>query len=212
MNVKKYAVQLGLLGLASAIALPAMAQTYNGNTVYKVTRSNGSPQVIVANRSPGEQLTVTYPGATTSRRVTSNACGLAVLRDSTTNPVANLVSVNGVPIDQAALPTQLLPRCLNGTLEEARTANFKTGTGEVVIVATPNTVYESVFAGGRTRNVTANACGFAAISGTSTIPWEDTANQTFSIGGTTYTLGSLPQANPEPLCRSSQLYMPAGWP
>lgn len=212
MNVKKNAVRLGLLGLASAIAFPAMAQTYNGSDVYKVMRSNGSPQVIVANRNPGERLTVTYPGATTSRRVTANGCGLVVLRDSTTNPVANLVSVDGMVIDQAALPTQLIPRCVNGSLEEARTANFKTGAGEVVIVKTPNTVYETVFTGGRTRNVTANACGFAAISGTSSIPWEDTANQTFSIGGTTYNLGSLPLANPEPLCRTGQLYNPAGWP
>jgi hypothetical protein len=91
MNVKKYAVRLGLLGLASAIALPAIAQTYNGNTVYKVTRSNGSAQVVVANRTPGERLTISYPGAISTRRVTANACGLVVLRDSATIAVSGRV-------------------------------------------------------------------------------------------------------------------------
>ncbi len=202
------------IGLAAAVAVSpfASAQTYNGNTVYKFTRSNGSPQVIVANRSPGERLTMTYPNATSTRRVTSNECGMLVLRDSSANLLANLISVDGAAIDQAALPTQLLPRCVNGNLEEARAANFKTGAGEVVIVKTPNTVYQAVYAGGRSRNVTANACGFVAINGTSTIPWEDAANQTFEIDGMTYDISTLPEASPEPLCRSGQLYTPAAWP
>jgi len=200
------------LALAGMTAPLALAQTYNGNAIYKVMRSNGSPQVIVANRSPGERITITYPGATSTRRVTANACGLIVLRDSSSSSLAALVSVDGAAIDQASLPTQLLPRCVNGNLEEPRTANFKTGAGEVVIVETPNTVYEAVFAGGRERSVTANACGFAAVSSTSAIAWEDPANQNFSIAGTSYTLAALPEASPEPLCRNGQLYTPAGWP
>jgi len=209
MSIKKYAVQLGLLGLASAIAFPAMAQTYNGNTVYKVMRSNGTPQVIVANRTPGERLSISYPGATITRRVTANACGLVVLRDGASSSLADLVSVDGAMINQAALPTQLLPRCVNGNLEEPRTSNFKTGAGEVVIVKTPNTVYEAAYGGGRERSVTANACGFAAINESSTYPWA--SNPTIMVGGTTYNVATLPTANPEPLCRSGQLYMPAGW-
>lgn len=212
MNIKKYAVRLGLLGVASAIAFPAMAQTYSGNNVYKVMRSNGTPQVIVANRTPGERLTMTYPNATSSRRVTANACGNLILRDGASNALSDLVSVDGVPIDQATLPTQLLPRCVNGVLEEARTANFKTGAGEVVIVKTPNTVYEAVYSGGRTRNVTANACGFVGVNGTSTIPWEDAANQSFEIGGVSYDINTLPLASLEPLCRSGNLYTPDVWP
>ena len=202
---------LGMMA-AAAIAPFASAQMFNSNSVYKVMRSNGTAQVIVANRTPGERLTMTYPGATSSRRVTANACGLIVLRDSASNALTSLVSVDGASIDQMALPVQLLPRCVNGTLEEARAANFKTGAGEVVIVKTPNTVYEAVYAGGRTRNVTANACGFVAINSTSTLPWDNPVNQAFEIGGTAYDLNTLPEANPEPLCRSGQLYTPAGWP
>ncbi|MBD1877013.1 hypothetical protein H6F75_26360 [Nodosilinea sp. FACHB-131] len=172
-------------------------------------RSNGSAQVIVANRTPGERLTISYPGATSTRRVTANACGLVVLRDGASSSLADLVSVDGAPINQAALPTQLLPRCVNGNLEEPRAANFKTGAGEVVIVKTPNTVYEAAYGGGRDRNVTANACGFAAISESSAYPWA--SNPTIVIGGTTYTVATLPTANPEPLCRSGQLYTPASW-
>ncbi len=109
-----------------------------------------------------------------------------MLRDSASNSLTSLVSVDGATIDQTALPTQLLPRCVNSNLEEARAGNFKTGAGEVVVVKTPNTVYEAVYAGGRERRVTANTCGFAAINSTSTISWEDSANQAFSIGGTSY--------------------------
>ena len=213
MKKRKLLAMAGVGMIAAAAIAPfASAQVFNSNAVYKVMRSNGSAQVIVANRSPGERLTMIYPNATSARRVTANACGLIVLRDSASNAIANLVSVDGAPIDQAALPTQLLPRCVDGNLEEARATNFKTGAGEVVIVKTPNTVYEAVYAGGRDRNVTANACGFVAINGTSTIPWDDPANQTFEIGGTTYDLSTLPEASPEPLCRSGQLYTPAIWP
>lgn len=213
MKKRKFLAIAGI-GLVTAAALSplAMAQTYSGNTVYKVMRSNGSAQVIVANRTPGERLTMTYPNATSSRRVTANACGLVVLRDSPSNALTDLVSVDSMALDQGTLPTQLLPRCVDGNLEEARASNFKTGAGEVVVVKTPNTVYEAVYSGGRTRNVTANACGFIAISGTSTIPWEDAANQSFEIGGTSYDINTLPQATPEPLCRNGQLYNPAGWP
>jgi hypothetical protein len=212
MKRRKFLVMAGIgLVAAAAVAPFASAQMYSGNTVYKVMRSNGTPQVVVANRTPGERLTMTYPNATSARRVTANACGLVVLRDSASNALTSLVSVDGATIDQMALPTQLLPRCVNSNLEEARASNFKTGAGEVVVVKTPNTVYEAVYAGGRTRNVTANACGFVAINGTSTVPWEDTANQAFELGGTAYNVTTLPEASLEPLCRSGQLYTPASW-
>lgn len=70
-------------------------------------------------------------------------------------------------INQGSLPTQLLPRCVDGNLEEARMDHFKTGAGEVVLVKTPNTVYEATYTGGRTASVTVNACGFAQINSTS---------------------------------------------
>lgn len=203
---------IGGIGLivTGLLAPLALAQTYNGSAVYKVTRSTGTTQVIVANRTPGERLTITYPAATTTRRVTANACGLVVIRDSSTNPLTNLQTVDGTAINQAALPTQLLPRCVDGVLEEARTANFKTGTGDVVIVKTPNTVYEAVYRGGRIRNVTANACGFAAINESDSYSWA--SNPTIVIGGTTHTIATMAQANPEPICRTGQLYVPAAWP
>lgn len=202
---------LGLAGLGMALAASAAsAQTYNGNTVYKTIRPDGSPQIIIANRTAGERLSVTFPGAESTYNVTANGCGLIVLRDSTTRQLADLVSVDGAAIDQASLPTQLLPRCVNGTLEEARSANFKTGAGEVVIVKSPNTVYKAVYAGGRDRSVTANACGFATIRSTSTL--DITAFPNFTIGSTSYNLTTLADAGVEPLCRSGALYIPSAWP
>lgn len=200
------------MALTAVLSPFALAQTFNGNDVYKAMRSNGTPQVIVANQSPGSKVEVTYPNATSTRRVTANACGLISLRDTSSKPLANLVSVDGENIDQAALPTQLLPRCIDGSLEEARTDHFKTGTGEVVLVKTPNTVYQAVYSGGRSRKVTVNACGYAAVNSTKTLPWDDAANKDFEISGTAYNIDTLPEADPAPICRSGQLYIPNAWP
>jgi hypothetical protein len=198
--------------LAGAAAVPAVAQTFNGNAIYKVTRSNGTPSIIVANRSPGERVTVTFPNALKSRRVTANACGLITLRDTSSNPLANLQSVDGETIDQSALPTQLLPRCVDGTLEEARAAHFKTGAGEVVLVKTPNTVYPAVYSGGKTANATVNACGFAQMNTTSSRDLTTAEYSDFEVDGTAYSISTLPEASPEPLCRSGNLYLPNAWP
>lgn len=97
MKKRKLAVWAGIgLALTTALSpLAVQAQSYNGSSIYKVTRSNGSPQVIVANRTPGERISITYPDATSTRKVTANACGLITLRDSSSNALADLVSVDG---------------------------------------------------------------------------------------------------------------------
>ena len=195
----------------AAIAPMAQAQTYSGSNIYKITRSNGTPAVVIANRTAGERISVNFTGATTTRRVTANACGLIVLRDSSSRALSDLASVDGTAIDQATLPTQLLPRCVDGSLEEARTADFKTGAGEVVIVKTPNTVYEAVYNGGRTRNVTINACGFGLVTSTSTYDLTRPELDSFEVMGTSYAVSTLPSAGLEPLCRTGSLYVPAAW-
>lgn len=209
---KLLALGLGIGVSLSAIGVPAIAQTFNGNNIYKITRTNGTPAVIVANRTAGQRLSILFPNALSERRVTANACGLVVLRDTSTNPLAELQSVDSETIDQSALPTQLLPRCVDGTLEEARAAHFKTGAGEVVLVKTPNTVYEATYTGGKTANVTVNACGFAQINSTSTRDLSSAEYTSFEVDGTTYDLATLPEASPEPVCRTGNLYVPAMWP
>ncbi len=211
-RIKKPLLMGSILGVAAAIFTPLVqAQTYNGNQIYKITRSNGTPAVIVANQTAGNRITVAFPNATSTRRVTANECGLITLRNTSSRPIANLVSVDGEAINQATLPQQLLPRCVNGNLEESRTAHFKTGAGEVVLVKTPNTVYQAVYSGGRNRNVTVNACGYGQITTTSTYDLTATEFQAFEIGGTAYDLNTLPEASPAPLCRSGNLYTPDDW-
>jgi hypothetical protein len=204
---------LGLACLSLAVtAAPTLAQIYNGNSIYKITRSNGTTSIVVAGQTAGQRIAINYANATRTRRVTANACGLITLRDTSSNPLSSLVSVDGETIDQGALPQQLLPRCVNGTLEEARTAHFRTGAGEVVLVKTPNTVYQAVYSGGRTRNTTVNACGFAQANSTSTYQHDQPEYASFEINGTTYDFASIPEATPAPLCRTGTLYIPADWP
>jgi hypothetical protein len=82
----------------------------------------------------------------------------------------------------------------------------------VVLVKTPNTVYEAVYSGGRSRNATVNACGFAQANSTSTYQHDQPEFATFEINGTTYDFASIPEATPAPLCRTGTLYIPADWP
>jgi hypothetical protein len=98
---------------------------------------------------------------------------------------------------------------VDGVLEEARTANFKTGTGDVVIVKTPNTSHEAIFTADTVRNVRVNACGFAFLRGSTAAPFLGTTQVKIETGSTT-TIGAIPSTDNEPLCRNGVLFTPSG--
>jgi len=83
------ALGLGFGVCLSTLGLPALAQTFNGNNIYKITRTNGTPAVIVANRTAGQRLAILFPNALSTRRVTANACGLITLRDTSSKGLPN---------------------------------------------------------------------------------------------------------------------------
>lgn len=209
MKLRKIAALTGLvLSTLPAFVSAASAQTYNGNSTFKVER-NGQTTVYIGEQAPNADVPVTLIGADRTRRVSANACGLITLRDSSTAPLSGLKSVDGSTINIATLPTRLIPRCVNGVLEEARTADFKTGAGDVVIVKTPNTSYEAIFTADATRNVRANACGFATFRGSTTAPLLNTTQVRIGAGADT-TIGAITSAMNEPLCRTGVLFVPEG--
>ncbi|MBD2078459.1 hypothetical protein [Leptolyngbya sp. FACHB-17] len=209
MNVRKIAALTGLaLSTLPALASGASAQMYNGNDVFKVER-NGQAIVYIGEQTPGADVPVTFIGADRTRRVSANACGLIILRSSPTAPLSGLKSVDGVTINQATLPTRLIPRCLDGTLEEPRTADFKTATGDVVIVKTPNTSYNATYTADVIRNIRANACGFATLRGSTSAPLMGTTQ--VKIGNDTpTTISAIPITMNEPICRNGTLFTPTG--
>lgn len=209
MSFRKIAALTGLaLSILPAFASGASAQMYNGNSVFKVER-NGQPIVYIGEQTPNADVPVTFVGADRTRRVSANGCGLITLRNSDTAPLSGLKSVDGNVINIATLPTRLIPRCVDGVLEEARTADFKTGTGDLVIVKTPNTSYEAIYTADVIRNLRVNACGFATLRGSTASPLLDTTQ--VKIGtGTTTAISTIPTTMNEPLCRSGVLFTPEG--
>jgi Iap family predicted aminopeptidase len=83
---------------------------------------------------------------------------------------------------------------VNNVLREARPANFKDANGRVVVVGKTAGVQSDVLYPGvpNARTTTANLCGYARISNSTTNP----APATFVYGGTTYTTSSLPTQVP----------------
>jgi hypothetical protein len=231
---------VSLLAMSSLSALPASAQMYSGSNTFKtINPTTNQPIVFVGEQSPGGEVSVTFVGADRTRRVSANACGLITLKDTTSAPLAGLKTVDGAVVNQATLPVRLIPRCVNGVLEEPRTADFKTGLGDVVLVKTPNTSYEAVLEEPRTadfktglgdvvlvktpntsyeavytadvvRKVRANACGFASVRGSAASPLLETTS--IKIGnGTTTTINAIATAPSEPVCRNGVLYTPTSW-
>lgn len=209
MNLRKTVALTALaLSIIPAFVSGASAQMYNGNDVFKVER-NGQAIVYIGEQTPGADVPVTFIGADRTRRVSANACGLIILRSSPTAPLSGLKSVDGMTINQATLPTRLIPRCLNGTLEEPRTADFKTATGDVVIVKTPNTSYNAIYTADVTRTLRANVCGFATLRGSATAPLMGTTQIRVGMDTPT-TIGAIPTAMNEPICRNGTLFTPEG--
>jgi hypothetical protein len=202
---------VSLLAMSSLSALPASAQMYSGSNTFKtINPTTNQPIVFVGEQSPGGEVSVTFVGADRTRRVSANACGLITLKDTTSAPLAGLKTVDGAVVNQATLPVRLIPRCVNGVLEEPRTADFKTGLGDVVLVKTPNTSYEAVYTADVVRKVRANACGFASVRGSAASPLLETTS--IKIGnGTTTTINAIATAPSEPVCRNGVLYTPTSW-
>jgi len=209
MNSKKLGA-IAILAMSSLSALPASAQMYSGSNTFKtINPTTNQPIVFVGEQSPGGEVSVTFVGADRTRRVAANACGLITLKDTTSAPLAGLKSVDGMTVNQATLPVRLAPRCVNGVLEEARNADFKTGLGDVVLVKTPNTSYEAVYLTDVVRKVRANACGYASVRGTAASPLVGTTSIKIGNGSMT-TVGVIATAPSEPVCRNGVLYTPEG--
>lgn len=199
--LKKLA-SLALLATASLSALPilpASAEVFrDGMDIY------------ITELSPDAQVEVQYPGFQRSRDVRADACGRIVLRNSSTSPISGTVTVGGTAVDTTALPTQLLPKCNSGTPEEVRTANFKTSTGDVVIVGRTANSYATVStAATATRRARANACGYVRLTSSNTYQHDSTMPIQIGSGSST-SIGSLDQKG-APVCRSGVMYVPTSW-
>lgn len=212
MKIKSIlAFLVGVGALASNIG-SAMAIPYGSNTVYKTVDPSTSATTVYISATANSRVMVELGSIDRSTARIAGACGELRISIPSSGSFAGL-KVDGMAIDASALSTQTLPACNSGTFAEARTANFKTPNGQVVIVGkTPNSAVAITLPSEATRNVSINGCGFGILraSSGSTLP------ATFDIGTTSYTLASLPDAGDPPVCRTtngvSAGYVPSSWP
>lgn len=129
-------------------------------------------------------------GSGLTRKVTANYCGLLIVGNpSSTVAMPASITVAGASVDTTSLPVQSVPSCTNNVLKEPRAADFKDATGRVILVGkTPGVQQEVVYPGvPATKSITANACGYAKISNSTTTP----APANFTYNGTPYDTATL---------------------
>lgn len=203
----------GLIATAALSALfaplSALAIPYQGATVYKAMDSGST--VVVFSGTAGSRIAVSLGSTDKATARLAGSCGEIRISVPSTGSFAGL-KVDGVAVDASALSTQTLPSCVSGAFAEPRTTNFKTATGQVVIVGkTAGSAVAVSLPSATTRNVTVNACGFGVLKGTST----SVLPTTFMVGATSYTVATLPDATTAPYCRTIDGtpygYVPASW-
>ncbi len=92
-------------------------------------------------------------------------------------------SFEGLKVDNmpSFMPTQTLPAYTDRSFAEARTANFKTPNGQVVIVyKTPGAAVSITLPTSSTRNLSIYACGFGTLRATSSSPLPSLLSQSSS--------------------------------
>ncbi len=202
MNIKQIVALTGF-SIVAATSFSGMAQAE--------TFRDGENNLYVTGLSSQQELSFSYPGTPRTSSGRANACGAVTVRGTNGMPVTGVIKVDNVPINTATLPTQLLPTCgANGAFNEARTVNFKTPDGQVVVVGkTPNN-----FVGVETpevaiRKVRSNACGFARLAPNAR--FTHSGSQEVAIGSDpAATISSINQKD-APLCRGNVMYVPTSW-
>lgn len=201
---------IGSFALGSLFApLSAFAIPYNGATVYKAM-DNGNT-VVVFSATAGSRISVSLGNSDKATARLAGSCGEVRISPPSSGDFTGL-KIDGSGVNVASLAIQTLPSCVNGSFSEDRGANFKTPTGQVIIIGkTPGSAVAVSLPSATTRSVTANACGFGVLRGTSSTPLPDS----FMVGTTNYTVASLPDATTAPYCRTVNGtpygYVPASW-
>lgn len=209
MKVKKFLSLIGLglmsVGAIASSVAPASAIPYNGNDVYKVTENGQTTVYISGTANATATVALGYVDRFSSR--VAGACGEIRLSASSVG-MTPTIGVAGTSVTLASLPSQLLPACTNGSFAEARSANFKTPAGDIVIVGqTPGSAVLLNVPKDTNRSVKINACGFGTLRNSTSF----SIPATFSVNGSSKTLSSLPSAMNAPRCTSGVGYVPASW-
>jgi hypothetical protein len=212
-NMKSKFIQLTTIAAIGVAILSQATQAIAGipTGLFKFTdTTTNKTHIYLMGQASGAESILTYAGVEATKNLTASACGLASWKPTTTSPIPDSFTVNGVTVTTASLPVQLKPGCTNGTLEEARTAHFKTSTGEIVLVGTASQAMTATYSTTKQRKAKANLCGIVKWSSTTSYPNDGT--QQVALGSTApANISSLATPGGQPVCRTGTLYIPASW-
>lgn len=199
---------LKLCAIALSITLTIVAahpaQAAQQGRIYK----DQSGAIFIYGLQPGQTIETGRDFAP-ARFITSNACGLLIVRRSKTQPVGR-IRVEGQIHNDASLPTQLIPPCKDGQLAEPRSQPFKTAVGDVIIPLAPNRRYQVSMLDRRSlRAIKANACGFVRMPSDSL--GEKPLLPTTSGTVARFAITDLPTGE-QILCQRRQFYRPGSFP
>jgi hypothetical protein len=199
-------LRFALIALLTAflICQTATAQTIQQGRIFRDTTG----ATFIYGLQPGEPIQAASDFAP-ARYVTSNPCGLLIIKRSKTRSVGK-IRIEGATIDPNTLPIQLVPSCQGGQLEETRSVPFKTATGDVVLPKVVNRRYQiSTLDRPPLRVVKANSCGFLRFPAESL--GDQPALPTNTGGMARFKVSTLPLF-PQLLCQRKKLYIPANFP
>ena len=203
----KFARFGALLSVAGILASSSVAFAQSIPAAFRDAQNN----VYVTGQSPSSSVSMTYQGLTRSRDYQANSCGWILLRPSATSPVPDSFTAGGATVTTASLPTQLLPGCNNGVAQETRSANFTTNEGTVVLVGqTPGGYVTIQSPTDKVRKATANACGVAKFSNSTTYQHSDATQIRLTQATGVNTISELGRQDGL-LCNRNTLYVPASW-
>jgi hypothetical protein len=202
--------KLSVLAIAALafISTPALAIPYQGATVYKTT-IEGIDQIVFS-ATANTRVAVSIENQVRNSGRIVGTCG-EIKISSSTGDYSGL-QVDDASVDSSTLSVMTLPSCVSGAFAESRPSNFKTPTGQVIIVGkTPGSAAKVNLPSDVIRYVTINGCGFGILKATTSSPIP--AN--FKVGTDPYIFSSLTTSPGVPLCRSSNGvytgYVPSGW-
>ncbi len=211
--MKKALLILSAIGLGIT-SLPGIASA-NFTVPHKWTDTVANKTyVFIPGQTAGAAVTgFTSPGAPKDRVLTLNNCGWGSFTKSATSPPTN---ITGGSTNWAGKSSGAAVTCTKDPSPATTyTASNNGPVGTVIDDGTKIWIKGGTAAGSLTISVTtagnittkANACGFLRVTTSASRPMSN-----FSIGGTQYTLASLPSVSAPMICRkngtTSATYVP----
>jgi len=223
MKVKN--LVLAAIGALTSLAgitgmTPVMAQTFNGEAIYKDALNN----IYLAPGSSNVSVRMALTGVDVRKAVNSDRCGVFSLRfptgtePSTVNIGGSNTTLSGATVvaskQWTCNPTTgaIVPRLAGVTVPSNSAPIVQVGGTYYFYYSTPLTTYLVSYAGSQTKTVKINACGFGTLPYTASQQFPATA----TIGPESGTpapvaMSALGVAPGKPVCSNGQLLLPAGW-